>query len=128
MKITNRNFLENKIYLFDTEEQILSKEFVLSLSNNEDAKFSMKTVTLNEVNELEKKIDDSSLFEQIVIASSLKVSKLLGIYKNEDGLRTYYDFVNSKTESRPYLVIFSFGEEQPTKYALQVESVWQVDR
>ncbi|MEZ0611152.1 hypothetical protein ACAW74_21745 [Fibrella sp. WM1] len=61
-------------------------------------------------------------FERIVAASGLKKSALLGLYKNEDGLRTNYALVASGT----YLVIVSLAEIQPARYALQIESVWQL--
>lgn len=51
---------------------------------------------------------------------------LLGLYKNEDDVRTYYDVLHSAKYQNFYLVIFSFGETHPSKFALQFKSIWPV--
>lgn len=119
IKLANR--LPQKEYVSGTEADVIDKPLQLQLTNGETLTFAIKDVQLIEIESLGEQIDVPS-FERLVAASGLKKSALLGLYKNEDGLRTNYALVASGT----YLIVVSLAEIQPARYALQVESVWQL--
>lgn len=121
MTISSDNLLARKEYLSGTEADVVDKLLRLQLTNGETLAFAVNEVQLHELEALEGTLNVPS-FERLVVASGLKKSALLGLYKNEDGLRTNYALVASGT----YLVVLSLAEIQPARYALQLESVWRL--
>ncbi len=116
------NLLPRKIYFSDNESTVREHKVTVGLLNGDEVDIAVSKSHLGELSELEGRLN----FRLIVDESNLKKSALLGLYKNQDNLRTYYIETQASTLKRNYLVILSFGESQPTKYTLQIESVWQV--
>nr|WP_311147670.1 hypothetical protein [Prevotella pallens] len=61
-------------------------------------------------------------FNTVVASENLKSDNIvIDSYKTSKGLSTYYLFNNT------LLYIFSFVEWQPTRFILNIESIWEIE-
>lgn len=61
-------------------------------------------------------------FNTVITSENLKSDNILiDSYKTSEGLSTYYLFNNT------LLYIFSFVEWQPTRFILNIESIWEIE-
>lgn len=59
-------------------------------------------------------------FDTIILEDNYKIiNKLIVNYKSDENLSVYY------TQKDNYIFIFSFGEYQPARYMIFLESVWK---
>jgi len=119
-KVYNRELVydgvEKNLYHLEKEILLINGEKIrISIAENENVK---------ELNELKNRIDDFD-FNLIIAECNLKASSLLGIFKNQNNLKSYYNIVEPKTKK--YLIILSYGEFQPARYKLYIEGVWEIN-
>lgn len=122
MKIQYDNLLPKEIYFSNSEETVRKQKIAIRLLNGDETNITINDTHLRELSELADKLDLQPIIDKL----NLKKSILMNVYKNQDNLRTYYIKAKSLTTENSYLIILSFGESQPTKYAIQIESVLQL--
>lgn len=92
------------------ESDLFQKDFNLNIQDTE-INFIANDITANKL---------SGLTELNLIINSIEVVITEFGYLSKDRLQLYY------LKSKGLLLIFSFGEYQPTRYMLYIESVWEL--
>lgn len=86
-----------------------------------DLKIRLFDIINNPLRNLKSKISEED-FNDIVQAERLKLDSLIcDSYKTSEGLDTYFLLYKNN------IYVFSFGELQPTRVVLNIESRWQMD-
>ena len=100
--------------LFDGDEERCLKE----IFEIENQKIKLIDFYNSPLRDLKKEIDDES-FETIIIESKFKVkNSFIEKYVSEEGLEILY------LKNNDLIFLFSYGEYQPGRYILYLESIW----
>ncbi len=100
--------------LFDGDEQECLKE----IFEIENQKIKLIDFYNSPLRDLKKEIDDES-FDTIVRESEFKVkNSFIEKYVSEEGLEILY------LKNNDLIFLFSYGEYQPGRYILYLESIW----
>lgn len=100
--------------LFDGDKERCLKE----IFEIENQKIKLIDFYNSPLRDLKKEIDDKS-FETIIIESKFKVkNSFIEKYVSEEGLEILY------LKNNDLIFLFSYGEYQPGRYILYLESIW----
>ncbi len=116
--------IANRKLLFDGPEHEF-KQAVINIHAPGRAATTVEVFRENfkEIRDL-KEILSSSEFTIIMSECKVKQSDFLGIFKNQDNLKSYYILLDNAETN--YLIIVSYGEFQPCRYMLFLEGIWEV--
>ncbi len=108
-----------KSLLFDGDEQeAVNKSFSINTSINIDAPIGFKDFADHNFEELCAVIVDDD-FKTIVKSAGFNTDGgFLNLYQGSDRLRLYY------CKKGNIVIVFAYGEFQPTRYKLYVEGIW----
>ncbi|WP_434778579.1 hypothetical protein [Neisseria sp. Ec49-e6-T10] len=73
----------------------------------------------NNLRYLEEKIGENEFAELISHESFVKETVLFDVYKSQQGLEVYFCIKDG------YIILLSYGEFQPNRYMLFLESIWE---
>lgn len=113
----------DKEVIYDgVEENLRQIDEKKMLLGNEKIPFSIILENMKELGSLINVIGLSN-FNSIITECNLKASSLLGIFKDQNNLKSYYTIIESKAIK--YVIVLSWGEFQPMRYKLYIEGIWE---
>jgi hypothetical protein len=120
--------IENKEKVYDGQE---NQELYATVFNVKNNVFTLPAILINTIEHLKDQISNED-FLKIVKESKFQTDKNSDFkkhfkdfdfeeyYQSQEGLSVYYVIKDN------LLYLFSFGEYQPTRYMLFIESVWEL--